>query len=80
MKVVCIWLVKKKKNLIVCGSHCSGKGSREKQLNECDHVGSSLGYLMSSSWASSWLAWKMGFLVNSSPRIHLEHTHEGHVV
>lgn len=28
-------------------------------------------YLMSSNWASSWLAWKMGFFVKSSPRMHL---------
>lgn len=26
---------------------------------------------MSSNWASSWLAWKIGFFVNSSPRMHL---------
>lgn len=30
-------------------------------------------YLMSSSCRSSWLAWKMGFLVKSSPRMHLSH-------
>lgn len=28
---------------------------------------------MSSSCASSWLAWNMGLLVNSSPRMHLWH-------
>lgn len=28
-------------------------------------------HLMSSSCASSWLAWNMGLLVNSSPRMHL---------
>lgn len=33
-------------------------------------------YLMSSSCRSSWLAWKMGFLVKSSPRIHLIHDRE----
>lgn len=33
-------------------------------------------YLMSSSCRSSWLAWKMGFLVKSSPRIHLSHDRE----
>lgn len=35
-------------------------------------------YLMSSSWASSWLAWKMGFLVKSSPRMQLKERQSGH--
>lgn len=30
------------------------------------------GHLMSSSCSSSWLAWKMGFFVKSSPKIHLD--------
>ena len=31
-------------------------------------------HLMSSSCSNSWLAWKMGFLVKSSPKMHLRRT------
>lgn len=33
-------------------------------------------YLMSSSCRSSWLAWKMGFFVKSSPKMHLSHNRQ----
>lgn len=33
-------------------------------------------YLMSSNCSSSWLAWKIGLLVKSSPKIHLRHHRE----
>lgn len=45
--------------------------SRGYYLRCC--VQKSAAYLMSSNCRSSWLAWKIGLLVKSSPKIHLSH-------
>lgn len=55
-----------------CGQ-CKKKEQNNSHLRQAgQEVKNRAAYLISSNCSSSWLAWKMGLLVKSSPKIHLK--------